>query len=169
VTEPTAWVELGKISGTYGVKGWVKVFSYTEDKTGIFNYQPWVLRKNGRTHTIKVLQGRPQGKGIVAQLEGINDRDQAAELSGSEILIRRDQLPPAREGEYYWSDLIGMQVNTLQGEDLGQVDHLLKTGANDVLVIEGDRQRLVPFVQGQYVISIDLDERQMIVDRDPEF
>lgn len=167
--QASAWVELGKVTGTYGVRGWVKIFSYTEHRQGILDYNPWHLLHKGQTTTWEVIEGKAHGKGMIARLHGIEDRDQATELIGSVIRIRRDQLPPAREGEYYWSDLIGLQVTTTQGEDLGRIDRMLETGAHDVMVIQGDRERLIPFVQGRYVRDIDLDQGRMVVDWDPEF
>ena len=114
--------------------------------------------------------GQRQGNLVVAELEGITDRDAAFALMGSEILIHRQQLPAAKAGEYYWTDLVELQVVTTAGVNLGKVDHLLETGANDVLVvIDGEIERLIPFLQPQTVLSIDLVAGQMIVDWDPDF
>ncbi len=110
-----------------------------------------------------------QGKAIVARLDGINDRDQAAGLMGWDIFISPEQLPKAAEGEYYWSDLIGLHVETIEGVSLGVVDSLLETGANDVVIVHGERERVIPFLQGQTIIKIDLETGKMIVDWDPEF
>lgn len=117
----------------------------------------------------KVLTGQAQGKAVVAHLEGINDRDAAAKLQGAEIEILYSQLPEAEHGSYYWADLIGLKVITTQGVELGKVDHLLETGANDVLVVSGDKERLIPFLQPQTVTRIDLDAGILVVDWDPEF
>lgn len=165
----STWVELGKITGTYGVKGWVKVFSYTEQKLGILDYQPWHLLRKGQLTAVELEQGKTHGKGIIVQLQGVEDRDQAALWVGSVIQVRRDQLPPAEQGEYYWSDLIGLQVVTESGVHLGEIEQMLSTGAHDVMQVRGDRERLIPFVQQRYVKDIDLDSRQMVVDWDPEF
>jgi 16S rRNA processing protein RimM len=110
------------------------------------------------------------GKGVVAKLKGCDDRDAAAALMGMNIAIRREQLPAATEGEYYWADLVGLAVSNLEGVSLGVVEQLLETGANDVLVVvQGDVERLLPFVQGQFVKEVDLTNRRIIVDWDPEF
>jgi 16S rRNA processing protein RimM len=162
-------VILGKISGVFGVKGAVKVFSYTEPKENILHYPIWRLRKNATIKTVNVVKGQPQGKAIVASLEGIVDRDQAAELNGWEILIERTQLPPAEAGEYYWIDLEGLSVVTTEGVSLGVVDHLLETGANDVLVVKAERERLIPFLRDQTIKSVDLSQGQITVDWDPDF
>ena len=162
-------INVGKISGVFGIKGWVKVFSFTNFKENILNYSPWLLKKGSETRTIKVLDGQLQGKTVVAQLDGVNDRDQAASYMGWDVFITPEQLPNAAENEYYWSDLIGLQVETSLGIHLGVVESLMETGANDVVIVKGDRERAIPFLQGQVIINIDLDTRKMIVDWDPEF
>jgi 16S rRNA processing protein RimM len=162
-------IVVGKISGLFGVKGWVKVYSFTEPRENILRYSPWLLQKGAEQKQVEVVAGNLQGKAVVACLKGIDDRDVAATLNGYEILIDPTVLPKAAEGEYYWRDLIGLQVETEQGISLGKVDYLLETGANDVLVVQGDRERLIPFLQGQFVKHIDLQAGKMIVDWDAEF
>jgi 16S rRNA processing protein RimM len=160
---------IGRVSGLFGVRGWVKIYSYTAPKEGILEYKVWQLKRQDGWRDYKVAAGRSQGKGIVAQLEGFDDRDDAAELIDSDIAIFRDQLPLLPAGEYYWTDLEGLRVLTLDGVELGKVSHLFETGANDVLVVKGDRERLIPYIMGQAVQEIDLDAGQMIVDWDPDF
>ena len=133
----------------------------------ILDYQPWLLGAD--KSPVKIVDGRKQGKGLAALLPGFNDREGAAILVGSQIFIRRDQLPATDENEYYWSDLEGLEVHTINGELLGRVESLMETGANDVLVIRGQRQYLVPFIQGQYVTRVDLEAGLIEVDWDPEF
>lgn len=164
------YLNAGQISGVFGVKGWVKVFSFTQPRENILQYSPWLLQKNNQISEIKVIAGQRHGNAVVAELEGVSDRDSAAALMGSEILIRRQQLPKPKAGEYYWADLVGLTVLTESGVDLGKVDHLLETGANDVLVVvDGETERLIPFLQQQTVLNIDLDGGKMIVDWDPDF
>jgi 16S rRNA processing protein RimM len=163
------YLAIGKISGVFGVRGAVKVFSYTEPRENILNYPVWTLRKNAEFKTIDLLGGKSQGKAIVATLAGVVDRDQAAMLNGWEIVIERSQLPPVAPDEYYWADLEGLSVMTTQGVPLGVVDYLLETGANDVLVVKGDKERLIPFLQAQTVCSVDLDTGLIVVDWDPDF
>lgn len=106
----------------------------------------------------------------MAELEGVSDRDAAQDLMGWEILIHKQQLPKADPGEYYWADLVGLNVETETGIQLGVVDHLLETGANDVLVVlDGETERLIPFLQQQTVLKIDLEAGLMLVDWDPDF
>jgi 16S rRNA processing protein RimM len=159
----------GRVSGLFGVRGAMKVFSYTEPREGIVNYNPWYLRVQGQWKAFEVVEGHRQGKGVVARLEGIEDRDQAAGLIGADIAIRRDQLPPLDEGEYYWSDLEGLEVVTVDGQVLGLVDHLIETGANDVLVVWGERERLIPYLRPDVVVEVDLDAGKLRVDWDPNF
>ena len=162
-------ISVGKISGVFGIKGWVKVFSYTEDKENILDYSPWLLKKANESKTLKVVTGNLQGKAIVAQLEGIQDRDQAESLIGWDIFIRAEQLPKTASNEYYWSDLIGLKVENTEGVDLGVINSLLATGANDVIIVQGERERCIPFLQGQTIINIDLNATKMIVDWDADF
>jgi 16S rRNA processing protein RimM len=162
-------IVVGKIAGVFGVRGWVKVISYTDPREGILDYSPWMLEHGGAQEMRKVLDGRVHGAGIVAQLERCTDRDQAAALMNATVSVERSQLPEAAEGEYYWADLVGLEVVTTQGVSLGRVAELFETGANDVLVVRGDRERLIPFIRGQVIKDIDLKARRMQVDWDPEF
>jgi len=163
------WVKLGRISGLYGVKGWVKVFSYTEPRDSIIEYRRWFLVRNGQRSEIVPEAGRAHGKGVIAKLEGVDDRDAAAMWIGAEIEVPRADLPASEDGSWYWADLMGLEVVNLQGERLGRVDTLLETGANDVLVVQGDRERLIPFILERYVKKIDLDSGLIEVDWDREF
>jgi len=167
--DSSEYITLGKINGVYGLKGWVKVFSHTNPRDRIVGYSHWMLRQGNEWRKIEVLRGREHGKTVVAQLVGIEDRNQAEALRGADIAITRDQLEKLARDEYYWIDLIGLQVLNQDDVDLGQVVHLFETGSNDVMVVRGDRERLVPFIQGQYVKNVDLDEGVIRVDWDPEF
>jgi len=162
-------ISIGKINGIFGVKGWLKIFSYTEPRENILTYSPWVLKKGKESKDVKVIDGRRHGKTVVASLDGLDDRDEAVTLNGWDILIHPEQLPKPRQDEYYWADLVGLQVKTSDGLVLGVIDSMLETGANDVIIVRGDRERLIPFIQGQTVISIDLNTGVMIVNWDTDF
>jgi len=171
-------VSLGHINGVFGVRGWVKVWSDTSPPEGILNYRDWWLGDGRSWKRVKVLDGKRQGKLIVAQLDGCDDRDQAAALRGLQIAVSKDSLPRLPQGEYYWHQLVGLEVyvDTNGGEQmLGKVDHLLETGANDVIVVRAcggsidDRERLLPWIPEQVVKMIDLGAGRMQVDWDPEF
>ena len=163
------WVLVGKIVGLSGVRGEVKLESYTEPRTRIFGYQPWLLKTASGETEISGCRGRAQGKGIVATLPEVADRDAAARWIGSEIWVRRSALPSAKQGEYYWADLEGLEVVTVEGAKLGRVSHLVATGANDVLVVQGERERLIPFVLDDYVKEVDFGSGRITVDWDPQF
>lgn len=153
----------------FGIKGWIKVYSFTDIREDIIRYSPWLLCKAETSQPVEVLDGALQGKALIALLKGINSRTEAEALVGWEIFIRQEQLPKPAQGEYYWSDLIGLTVETNQGVKLGVVEDLLETGANDVVIVTGERDRAIPFLQGQTILSIDLTVGTMIVDWDPEF
>lgn len=164
-------VLVGRIVGLHGVQGWLKIESWTEPRTRIFDYQPWQLAvaPGGKTE-IAGVHGRAQGKGLICHLLGVDDRDAAALLVGQDIHVARELLPPAGKNEYYWVDLEELEVVTTEGVSLGRVSHLFATGANDVVVVrDGTRERLIPFVQGTYVRSVDLSGGRMVVDWDPQF
>lgn len=163
------YIVLGQINGLHGVKGWVKVFSHTEPRENILTYKTWYLKRGDAWQPWEIVAGRRQGKTVVAQLQGIDDRDKAAALLGTEIAIKRDQLPPTEADEYYWTDLEGLTVRNLEGEELGTVSHLFATGANDVMVVQGERERMIPFIQGDYIKSVDLETGIIEVDWDSEF
>ena len=162
-------INVGKISGVFGIKGRVKVFSFTECRENILSYSPWLLKKDSETRLVAVIDGKIQGKAVVAQLDGVNDRDQAASFMGWDIYITPEQLPKVAKDEYYWSDLIGLAVETDLGVQLGVIESLLETGANDVVIVKGERERVIPFLQGQTIIAIDLEAGKMVVDWDPDF
>lgn len=167
---PEKFVLLGKIVGVHGVRGELKLESYTEPRTRIFRYQPWRLRSANGERLIDGCRGRTQGKGIVAELPGVGDRDAAAALVGEEIWVARSALPALPPGEYYWSDLEGLGVVTTAGTPIGTVSHLIATGANDVLVVrDAERERLIPFLVGSFVTDVDLDAARIVVDWDPDF
>ncbi len=164
-------VVVGEIAGVYGIKGWLRLKSWTQPLDQIFNYQPWFLTQGDNTEkrNCKLLDYRQHNGQYVICLDGISDRDAAARLIRHRIEVDKDCLPELPDNEYYWAELLGMQVVNTAGEAFGQVINLLETGANDVLVINGDRQRLVPFVQGQVVTSVDRTAKRITVDWDAEF
>ena len=166
---PVDMVILGRVSGIFGVRGWVKVFSHTSPRDGIFEYSPWYLREADSWLECRLLEGRTQGKGLVARIEGYDDCDRTAQLIGCDIAVRRDQLPLLGQDEYYWSDLEGLRVRNLDGAYLGVVSHLVDTGANDVLVVRNARERLIPYVWGQVVKRVELEVGAILVDWDPDF
>lgn len=166
-------VELGRIVGIHGVRGGLRLESWTQPRAGIFKYRPWTLaRADGSEQEFADgARGHSHGKGLLATLPGVEDREQARQWLDARVLVPRSALPKAAPGEYYWADLEGLQVVNMDGVDLGCVDRVLATGANDVLALtdKAGLERLVPFVLDQYIKEVDLEGSRMVVDWDPEF
>jgi 16S rRNA processing protein RimM len=160
-------VPIGHISGVHGIKGWVKIHSMTVPREAIFEYQPWMMREP--EEVIRIKQGKRHGKHLIAMLDNVNDREQAETQVNRKISIYRDQFPELPEDEFYWADLIGLRVELKDGKDLGTIRDMLATGANDVMVVQGEKELLIPFVLGQYVHKVDLEQGVITADWDPEF
>jgi len=160
---------LGRVLGAFGVRGELKVHSYTDPEGALLRYQPWTLVHGGVEREISGAKGRVTAKGLNATLPGVEDRDAAQALAGAEIWVPRSVLPPAKPGEYYWVDLEALRVVNVEGVDFGRVSHLFATGANDVLVALGDRERMIPFVEPDYIRSVDFDAGVVTVDWDADF
>ncbi len=164
-------VVLGRIGGLHGVRGELKLVSYTDPPRRILDYRPWLLQApDGRTLEIERPRGRAQAAALLITLPEIISRDAAALWVGSEVRVARAALPPLPDGQWYWADLEGLTVRNRTGVELGRVSHLLATGANDVLVVhDGTRERLIPFVPGQWVDRVDPAAGCIVVDWDPAF
>ena len=175
MTQRSQETVIGRITSVFGVKGWLKVFSFTDPRDGILNYRDWTLDLDGKRIPARLEEGRRQGQGIVVRLKGIDDRDAAHTYCGAEIRVPTAELPALPEGEYYWHQLEGLEVFTVDGECLGAVQHLIETGSNDVLVVKSSvasidqRERLIPYLPEQVVREVDLAGQRMVVDWDPEF
>jgi 16S rRNA processing protein RimM len=162
-------VTLGRISGVFGVKGWVKVHSYTEPRDNVVGFRTWIVSRPAGELRLEVEAGHAQGAGVVAKLRGYEDRDQARELMGAAIAVERDELPPCPPGEYYWADLEGLEVWSVDGAMLGRVDHLIATAGHDVMVLAGQHGLLIPFVQGSVIREVDLAAGRIVVDWQPDY
>ena len=167
--DETQRIIVGRISGIYGIRGWLKIISYTRPRENILDFEQWFLNQDNAWHEMSLINGQPHGKGLIAQLGGIEDRELARALVGADIAVDKAQLKATGPGEYYWHDLVGLDVRNKQDEYLGKVTELLETGANDVLVVEGDQRILIPFVVEQYILEIDLVNKQITVDWALEF
>ncbi len=180
------YIIVGAITGVYGIKGWVRIHSWTRPAANIVDYQPWLLTRNAVCRTgsaanrnteykaddvqaVELQHQRSHGDRIMVKLAGSDNREQALLLVGKHIVVDRAQLPALEDEDYYWSDLIGLTVSNLNAVELGQVTGMLETGANDVLVVQGERERLLPFVRGQVVRKVDLQRNTILVDWDEEF
>lgn len=154
---------MGRVTGPFGVLGWVKVHPYTEESASLTRYGSWWLGREAPYVEHEVVEARVHGAAVIAKLKGIEDRDQAARLKGQWVVLPRTSLPRPKKDEYYWVDLIGLAVVNTEGVSLGTVKALLETGANDVLVVEGERERLIPFIR-QVILDVDLDAGVIRVD-----
>lgn len=148
-------VILGRISGLFGVKGWVKIYSYTEPREALLGYGPWWISDTDGWRPIAVAEGQRHGKTVIVRIDGIDDRDQAAALLEREIAVAKEALPAPADGQYYWRDLEGLDVIHRDGRSLGKVAYVMETGANDVLVTKGDREYLIPFVVDEVILDVD--------------
>ena len=155
---------MGRIVGLFGVRGWVKVFSYTDPREAVLDYEAWLLGEKGQWQPAELASGQRHGKAVIAQIVGVDDREKAAELVGKEIAVPRDALPKTEDGQYYWMDLVGSRVIHRDGTELGKVRYMLETGANDVMVVAGEQERLIPFIRDSVVISVDMAEKIINVD-----
>ena len=170
VTRSQSIVAIGRIGAPFGVKGWVHVYSYTDPPQNLLNYKTWCLYIKKEWKAVSVLQAKGHGKGFVALLEGYEIREEVALLTNIEVGIEREALPELGEGEYYWTDLIGLTVVNEADEILGTVDSLFETGANDVLVVKGEtKEHLIPYVPDEYILEVDLALRRIRVSWDAEF
>jgi 16S rRNA processing protein RimM len=165
---------LGKIVSVHGIRGEVKVYSFTDPLDNLLDYRHWTLRRGAEVRQAKLARGRLQGNVLVAKIEGLDDREVARTYADFEICVPRSELPDLEDGEFYWHQLQGLTVIDQTGQLLGRVDHLFETGANDVLVVKpcdgslDDRERLLPYID-QCVLRIDLQAGEMHVDWDADF
>ncbi len=155
---------MGQISGLFGVRGWVKVYSYTDPREAVLDYGRWLLSSKDGWREATVAEGQRHGKTIIVRIDGYDDRDQAATLIGTEIGIPRDELPETDSDQFYWSDLEGLTVVQRDGGELGKLAYLLETGANDVMVVKGETEQLIPFVMNKVVLGVDLEKGEIEVD-----
>ncbi|MCM2680482.1 ribosome maturation factor RimM [Echinimonas agarilytica] len=168
-------IVVGKIGTPYGIKGWVKIHSSTDSIENIFDYKPWLIQHGGSQLEMTIETWRWHNKGLVAKFDGIDDRNEAERLTNATITVHESVLPKL-ENEFYWRDLIGCEVITTKGYNLGKVEGLLETGSADVLRVKanpkdafGQTERLIPYIDGQFVLDINMVDKQITVDWDPGF
>lgn len=159
---------MGRVVAPYGVQGWVKIQPFTEALDGLFDYDQWWISSPSGWHVAEVDEARIHGKVIIAKFVDCVGRDAAFALKGREVAVSRDDMPIPAEDEYYWSDLIGLRVTNAQNIVLGEIRDIFETGANDVLVVQGERERLIPFTD-QVVLNVDLLAKHMLVDWEADF
>lgn len=160
-------VVVGRLSGVYGIRGWVRIDSYTCPPENLLSYRPWLI--GGKRGWIRhsPVEGRVHGRGLIVKLRGIDDASRAAKLSDLQVAVPRSALPEPGADEYYWCDLIGLKVLCRDGVELGAITQIQETGANDVLVVEGAMRTLIPFVPGRFIDRVDLEQGIIFADWDP--
>jgi len=166
--EPDNIAVMGRIVAPFGVKGWVKLKVFTETPDSLLNYPAWWLAVANGWQKYAVAEAEFHSKGLVVRLEGVSDRTGAEALSGTDVGVPRKAFPEPEADEFYWADLIGLEVVNRQEESLGKIEELLETGANDVLVVRGDRERLIPYV-ASIILAVDLHDRRVVVDWDLDY
>ena len=163
------WITLGRFGRPHGVKGFITVHSFTEPRENILKYPHWHAKINKQWQHLNILHAEVNHKSILAKVDGFQDRESASKLTNIEIAVSKDILPDLDDGDYYWFQLIGMNVVNQQGRKLGSVREILPTGAHDVLVIHGERKHLIPYVHEKIIISIDEQNGLITVDWDEDF
>lgn len=167
---------VGKLGSTYGIRGWLRLYSSTEQLESIFDYQPWFLKIKGQWQNVELESWRYHSNDLIVKLKGVEDREAAQLLTNTEIGVDLAVFPVLSDGDYYWHDLIGCQVVNLDGYTMGTVTELMETGSNDVLVVRatskdafGKQERLIPFLYEQVVKRVDLTTKMIEVDWDAGF
>ncbi|MFN0039389.1 MAG: ribosome maturation factor RimM [Burkholderiales bacterium] len=157
-------VVMGRVSAPHGVKGWIKVQPFTQDVDGLLGYPQWWLKSGDAWHPHRITEANVHGGSmLIASLEGVESREAAAAMKGAEVAVPRGSLPENREGEFYWRDLLEMEVVNTRGESLGRVEKMMDTGPHTVLVLQGDKELLVPFIE-KVILNVDLENRRLVAD-----
>lgn len=162
----TDYVIIGKIGATYGIKGWLKITTFTQVADSVLDYTPWYLQENNTWRPMEVQDGRRHGKTIIAKLKGYDTPEAARLLTGRNIAVQRSQLAVLKQHEYYWSDLIGLNVVNQDGVDFGKIAYIMETGTNDVLVVKGEKEHGIPYLPGDVIINVDLENKVVHVNWD---
>ena len=167
-TDAKDLVVMGRIVAPYGVFGWLKIVPDTEEFDSLLDYKTWWIGKDSDWRELKVESAKIHNDVLVVKLQSIDDRDAAVACKGKQIAVPRASLPKLKSEEYYWSDLIGLAVKNQQNVDFGKITDVFATGANDVIVATGDKERLIPYI-AQVILEVDLEEKTMLVDWDADF
>lgn len=173
--KPSDFVTVGRIGAAYGIKGWVKLISFTDPLGNILQHSDFIIADANNLHTIEIVQSRSQGKGFVAHIKGCDDRDKTRDFTGKDLLVEKSELPGLEKNTFYWYQLEGLKVVTLGGDYLGNVHHLIETGANDVLIVRptqdsiDDEERLIPYLTGRVIERVDLEQQLIEVDWEKDY
>ena len=159
---------MGRVAAPFGVKGWLKVQPFTAAAKNLLTYPTWWVGGGDEWRKLPVSEAKAQGRTVVARFEGCENRDAAARFRGKEVAVPRALFPKTQPNEYYWADLIGLDVVNGAGRSFGRVIRLLETGANDVLVVQGERERLIPFI-ADVIGEVDLETGVIRVHWDADY
>jgi len=175
VSEQAKPIEMGKFGAVYGIKGWLKVHSYTNDPESIFEYKPLLMESRGQFQEVTITDWKRHNNGFVAKVAEFDVREEAQALVGVSLFVDPSLLPVLEE-DFYWRDLVGCQVNTDKGYSLGVVTEIMETGSNDVLVVKanandafGQKERLIPFIEEQVISNVDITSKLITVNWEPNF
>ncbi|WMY95157.1 MAG: ribosome maturation factor RimM [Arsenophonus sp.] len=173
---PTNPIILGKLGATYGINGWMKIFSFTENIEDIFDYQPWFIQWfKGKWYPLDIKKWKNDNNNIFVKFKNLYNKEQASLITNYEIMVDSAKFPILKKNEYYWKDLIGCQIFNSQNYFFGYVTNLITTGANDVLVTQnlidsfGIIERLIPFLYEKVIKKVDIVTKVIQVDWDPSF
>ncbi|MGL9759976.1 MAG: ribosome maturation factor RimM [Symbiopectobacterium sp.] len=175
-SSPVNPIVMGKTGSTYGIRGWLRVFSSTEETESIFNYQPWYIQSHGSWKIVEIESWKHHKQDLIIKVKGVDDRNAVNLLTNAKIVVDSAKFPDLEEDNYYWKDLFSCKVITSAGYQLGKVTDMIETGSNDVLVVKanlkdafGAKERLIPFLTGQVIKHVDLSTKTIEVDWDPNF
>lgn len=167
--QPADTVIVGRIGKAYGIKGWVRLYSFTQPVENILSYQPWLIKQKNSWQQLEIEASKAHQGSLLIKLVGVETPESAQAYVNADVIVKREQLPALAEDEFYWHDLVGFTVVNQAGIELGKLDHWLATGANDVIVVKGEKEHLIPFLMQQFVLEVDAAAKRITVDWDPEF
>lgn len=169
MNNPTDWVVVGRFGRPQGLKGLVRVISFTQPTENIIDYMPWHVAIRGEWQPIRINAVETHTRFILVQVEGYTQREQVGLLTNCDIAIQPQQLPVLPEDEFYWHNLIGMHVVNQNNQVLGTVVDIIATGSNDVLIVSGEKRHLVPYIPGEFVVQVDKAAGCILVNWDADF
>lgn len=161
-------IKIARFGKVYGVKGWIRLYSFTEPKENLLDLTPWYIKKQNTWKILDVEEMKYHGKDLIIKLKNIDIREEVQALTNTYVYIEREQLPKLPQDEFYWHDLIGLKVTNTKNIEFGVITEMLETGANDVFVVKNGKERLIPYT-ASVIINVDLEEQQLVVDWDEEF
>ena len=167
--ELNEFIIIGRLGRPYGIKGWIHAFAESDQADSLLKYSPIYIDNGAGWKELEIDQKKAHGKSFILHVKGMDTPEEVRRLTSKHVAITKSQLSRLEEDEYYWADLIGLNVVGVDGVQFGQVKELVRTGPHEVLVVEGVSRHLIPFLLDKYVMKVDLAKKEIIVDWDPEF